>query len=94
MFPLRKSKTIGLIKSGIIAELIFPVAPASKSANNVIPSSPSKGPSINSPPSYTSTLNLAAACAHSILKHFTISISLAILINSGTGKSTPDKGAS
>ena len=33
-------------------------------------------------------------CAHSILKHLTISISFAIFIKRGTGKSTPDNGAS
>ena len=49
----RLLKETGLIKSGNIAELIFPVAPASRSANNVIPSSPSNGPSIISPPSLT-----------------------------------------
>src|SRR6266702_4334530 len=40
---------IGLIRSGIIALVIVPVAPASRSAIKVTPSSPSNGPAMASP---------------------------------------------
>ena len=76
------------------AEVIDPVAPASRSASRVIASSPSIGASMASPPSAISARSLAAACGHSILNSFTISISRAMRTSSGTGSSTPDMGAS
>ena len=47
-----------------------------------------------SPPAAINARNLSAARGHSILNNFNISISLAILTNNGTGRSTPDNGAS
>ena len=73
---------------------LFADLEASKSANNVIPSSPSNGPSIALPPLSIKALSLFAACAHSILKHLTCSISFAIFTRRSTERSTPDKGAS
>ena len=72
----------------------MPVAPASRSAISVIASSPSKGPSMASPPAAISARSLAAACGVSILKSRTCSISRAMRARKGTESVTPEIGAS